>query len=364
MDRALLMARAGHIQQWGGTRLITLEDGTERGVRAVEFRTSAGLEFAVLVDRGMDVGWTRFQGRSVAFHSPVGFASPALAEIDGGLGWLRSFSGGLFVTAGLDHVLFPERDPADTYGEAARADGTSYGIHGRVAVIPGRLTSYGEEWRGDTCVLYAVGEVDQATALAEHLRLVRRVETTLDGKSITWTDRVENLWHLPTPQMLLYHINLGAPLLDPSCQLLIPSKAVRWTTPNVPSSDPSCYLRFQEPEYGFEAQAFEHEMAPQDDGQVEVALINRRDPDRPWGVSLLYDPTRFPFFFQWRFLARGNYVTAFEPSTNSALGRAHARDAGELTLLGPGESREAVTTLRVLDGAEECDAAAQRIKAF
>ena len=56
MDRAWLMARAGHIQQWGGTRLVALEDGTERGVRTVEFRTSAGLEFAVLVDRGMDVG--------------------------------------------------------------------------------------------------------------------------------------------------------------------------------------------------------------------------------------------------------------------------------------------------------------------
>jgi hypothetical protein len=261
----------------------------------------------------------------------------------------------------LDHILFPERDPADTYGEAARADGTAYGIHGRVAVIPGRLTSYGEEWRGDTCVLHAVGEVEQATALAEHLRLVRRVETTLDGKSITWTDRVENVWHLPTPHMLLYHINLGAPLLDPSCQLLIPSKAVRWATPNVPKSDPSGYLRFDEPEYGFEAQALEHEMSPGDDGRVEVALINRRDPDRPWGVSLVYEHARFPFFFQWRFLARGNYVTAFEPSTNSAFGRAHAREAGELALLAPGESRESTTTLRMLDGAEECEATAQRI---
>jgi len=362
MDRKATMERVGNLQQWGGTRLVTLEDGAERGVRAVEFRTTSGLEFAVLVDRGMDIGWARYQGRSIAYHSPTGFVSPAFSEVDTGLGWLKTFSGGLFVTAGLDHILFPETDPFDTYGEAARANGTTYGIHGRVSVLPGRLISYGEEWRDDVCHLYAEAEVEQATALGEHLRLVRRIETTLDGLSLSWTDRVENVWHLPTPHMLLYHTNLGAPLLDETSELLIPSKSVRWTTPSVASDDIACFKRFQAPARGFEAQAFEHEMAARADGRVEVALLNRRDSARPWGVSLDYDPERFPYFLQWRFLAAGNYVTAFEPSTNSALGRKHAREAGELTILEPGESCTSTTTLQVLDGAEECEMAAERIR--
>ena len=361
MDRATLMERVGHLQQWGGTRFVTLEDGAERGVRAVEFRTTSGLEFAALVDRGMDIGWARYRGRSLAWHSPVGFISPALSEVDEGLGWLRSFAGGLFVTAGLDHVLFPERDPADTYGEAARADGTSYGIHGRASVLPGRLVGYGEEWRGDTCHLYAEAQMEQATALAEHLQLTRRIDCTLDGRSISWTDRIENVWYLPTTHMLLYHINFGAPLLDPSSELIIPSRSIRWTTPSVPVDDSECYLRFHEPQRGFAAQAFEHDMVPRDDGRVEVALINRQDAERPWGISLEFDAERFPFFFQWRWLSAGNYVTAFEPSTNSALGRAHARESGEMTILQPGESRASTTTLRILDGAEECTAASERI---
>ena len=364
MDRTAMMQRVGHLQQWGGTRLVTLEDGSERGVRAVEFRTTAGLEFAVLIDRGMDIGWARYQGRSIAWHSQTGFVSPAYAEVDAGMGWLKTFSGGLFNSSGLDHALFPETDPHDTYGEAARASGTSYGIHGRVSTIPGRLIAYGEQWRDDVCYLYAEAEVDQATGLGEHLRLVRRVETTLDGMHVSWTDRVENVWHLPTPHMFLYHTNLGAPLLDESCELLIPSVSIRWTTPNVPDNDPEVYRRLVAPQPGFEAQAFEHEMTADPDGRVEVALVNRNDESRPWGVVMEYDSARFPFFFQWRFLAVGNYLTAFEPSTNSALGRAHAREAGELTMLESGEWREATTTLRILDGVDACDATAARIAAL
>ena len=59
-------------------------------------------------------------------------------------------------------------------------------------------------------------------------------------------------------------------------------------------------------------------MVPATTDAVEVALINRQDAGRPWGVSVDYDAERFPFFFQWRWLAAGNYVTVFEPSTNSA----------------------------------------------
>lgn len=362
MDKRSLMRRAGHLQQWGGTRLVTLEDGGERGVRAVEFRTMAGLEFAVLIDRGMDVAWARYQGRSIAWHSPTGFVSPRLAELDDGLGWLRTFGGGLFATAGLDHILFPEVDPLDTYEEAARAGGTAYGIHGRVSNLPGRLIGYGEQWQDDACTLFAEAEVVQAGGLAENLRLVRRVETTLDGRSISWTDTVVNDGHLTTPHMLLYHINLGAPLLDEAAELLLPSDEIRWTTPSVPAGDGNGHLAIHEPVHGFQAQALEHRMRRSPGDRVEVALINRAAPDRPWGVSLDYDAQRFPYFFQWRFLAMGNYVTAFEPSTNAACGRTEARKAGELTLLEPGQALRSTTTVTVLDGASEVDLAAERIR--
>ena len=100
----------GDLQQIGGARLVTLEDGPERGVRVIEFRTSTGIELGVIVDRALDLGWCRHHGRSVAWHSPTGFVGPWYREPQG-LGFLRSFPGGPTVTCGLDHILFPE-DPA------------------------------------------------------------------------------------------------------------------------------------------------------------------------------------------------------------------------------------------------------------
>lgn len=360
MDKHTALAIAGDLQQWGGTRLVELADGPERGVRAVEFRTTAGVEFAAVVDRGMDVAWARYHGRSIAWHSPTGFVHPAHRDNDR-LGWLRTFGGGLFATAGLDHVLFPDEDPEDTYGYPARTS-TEYGLHGRVSTVPGRLRNYGEEWQGETCVLFAEAEVRQAGALAENLVLRRRVETTLDGRSIVWNDTVENEGRQPTPQMLLYHINLGAPLVHPSCSLLLPSREIRWATSDE-ASETGEHLTIPEPQRNFVEQAFEHDMVADADGRVEAVVINHADADCPWGISLRYERSRFPYFFQWRYFSEGTYALGFEPSTNAAAGRAEARRRGELTILEPGESRSARTEIAILDGPAECDAAAARVQA-
>ena len=95
------------LSQFAGVRLMTLGDGVERGVRMLEFRTGTGLRFTVLVDRALDIADCEYRGAAIGWHSPSGFRHPGLHEYEGegGLAWLRSFSG-LIVTCGLDHILF------------------------------------------------------------------------------------------------------------------------------------------------------------------------------------------------------------------------------------------------------------------
>ena len=50
-----LLARVGDISQIAGVRQVVLNDGVERGVRAAEFKTGSGLDFTVLIDRGLDI---------------------------------------------------------------------------------------------------------------------------------------------------------------------------------------------------------------------------------------------------------------------------------------------------------------------
>lgn len=348
---------AGHPRQWGGTRLVTLEEGAERGVRVVEVSTTAGLDYGVIVDRAMDVGWLRYRGRACAWLSPTGFVAPWYREVEG-LGFLRSFGGGLMVTCGLDHILFPQVDPNDTYDYPGRTE-TSYGLHGRVSSTPGVLRGHGGEWHGDTCRLTVEGEVRQTGALAEELVLRRRLSSDLDGAEILIEDEVTNEGHHVTPHMYLYHMNLGAPLLDAGTELVGPILETTWQTPS--ATTPGEHLVVPPPSRDFVEQAFRHTMAAADDGTVSVALVNRSSDDGPWGLEVRYDAEAFPVFLQWRYLAAGTYVMGFEPSTNGIDGRAGDRENGRLILLEPGENRRYRTVVRILPDAAACDDLRERV---
>jgi hypothetical protein len=157
LSRRDLAMRSGALSQFAGVRLMTLGDGVERGVRMLEFRTGSGLRFTVLVDRGFDVGDCDYRGAAIGWNSPAGFRHPGLHEYnsEGGLGWLRSFSG-LLATCGLDHIAASQSEDGDHFHHPARKT-IEHTIHGRVAFIPGRLTGYGEEWRDDECWLFCEG---------------------------------------------------------------------------------------------------------------------------------------------------------------------------------------------------------------
>lgn len=63
LSRPQVAERSGMLSQFAGVRLMTLDDGVERGVRMLEFRTGSGLRFTALVDRALDIADCEFNGR-------------------------------------------------------------------------------------------------------------------------------------------------------------------------------------------------------------------------------------------------------------------------------------------------------------
>ena len=157
LARAPVLERVtGDLAAAGGVRAVVLDDGAERGIRALEFRTGGGLSFDVLVDRAMDIGSAEYRGVGVRAGSrPPGSVTRACTSTgdEDGLSWLRSFSG-LMVTAGLDHTLFGGEVDASNYHYPPRTS-VRHGLHGRVAQHPRPATGYGERW--DRRPLRAVG---------------------------------------------------------------------------------------------------------------------------------------------------------------------------------------------------------------
>ena len=360
LDRTQLARRAGDLSALGGVRSVVLEDGAERGIRALEFRTGSGLAFDVLVDRAMDIGPAEHAGRSFGWRSATGFRHPGLHEYrdEDGLSWLRSFSG-LFVTGGLDHTLFTAEVDASQYHYPFRKSVWN-GLHGRVANIPARLLGYGEEWRSaDTCTLWAEGEVRQAAVFGEHLRLRRRIEADLGGNSIRLTDTVTNHGFDPTPHMFLYHINLGWPLVDEGAQLVAPIARTSWSTESVREQRVS-YQRFPAPQAGFVEQVYAHEVEADANGSVSAVLVNDQ---LQMGLRLDWSVNEFPHFFEWLHLHEGAYAVGLEPSTHAVAGEAAARADGSMIWLSAGESRSYHTVFSVLDGAAALAEAIQGIRA-
>ncbi|TCT08763.1 uncharacterized protein DUF4432 [Tepidamorphus gemmatus] len=367
MSRRDVARHAGMLSQFAGVRLMTLGDGVERGIRMLEFRTGTGLRFTVLVDRALDVADCEFRGAAIGWHSPAGFRHPALHEYEGegGLAWLRSFSG-LMVTCGLDHTLFMDSDPADHYVYGPRKSVDS-SLHGRIGTIPGRLTGYGESWDGDDCTLWCEGIVQQSTVFGEDLHLIRRIEAKVGANEFVLKDRVVNHGFYDTPHMFLYHINVGHPVLAEGSRYLAPIRKTVWAAhagDNYRRQGVG-YRTLPAPRSNFHEQVWEHEMSADADGKVPVALVNDSfDGGRGLGFLVETAKAEFPAHFEWQNLQEGQYALGIEPSTNHVLGKPFARERGELIRLSHGEERRYTTRFAVLDGADEIAAAEARIRAI
>ena len=299
----------------------------------------------------MDLAECEHKGRAIGWQSPTGFRHPALhdPEGEGGLGFLRSFSG-LLATCGLDHVGFMAEEPAERYNYAPRTT-VRYPIHGRASMTPARLTGYGEHWDGDRCVLWAEGIVQQAALFAENLHLLRRIEAEVGGNEIRIHDRVVNRGFAPTPHMLCYHLNVGYPLLDEGARLVAPIADVVFAShagENYRKQGVG-YRTMPAPPDSFREQVWEHRMAPDGNGRVRVALLNDR---LAFGLMVETVHAQLPVQYQWQNFQAGAYALGIEPATNHIVGRAHAREHGELIILGHDEERRYDVTLRVLDGAD------------
>lgn len=361
-EKAELLRHVGQLSAVGGVQAVELGDGRERGVRTLQFRTGTGFAFSVMVDRGLDIGPCEFRGQSLGWHSSAGWPHPSFFEPSDPLGVLRTIGGMLF-TCGLDHTLGPCEDTASQYHLPYKKM-ERYPLHGRIANLPARLTSYGERWEGNECVLFAEGVISQAAVFGENLRLIRRIESRLGANGLRIHDVVENVGYDPTPHMILYHVNTSFPLVMKGAEFVGPIEKIEWSNESgrgIGASPPrrASYKKFSSPVVGFVEQAWQHKMRARA-GWVTVAILNR---SLGLGLELRYRRATLPFFLEWRNMAAGNYVVGIEPGNAPALGRLAARKSGQLVILQPGERREYDLEISVLNGLRELSAARKRIRA-
>jgi hypothetical protein len=322
-SRRELLRRAGDLSQLLGVKEYTLEGGRARGVRAVDARNGSGLEFTVLPDRGMDIAWLSLGGRNLSYIGSPGAVGPQYYD-QAGLGWLRGFTAGFLTTCGLRNV-----------GSPCEEGGESFGLHGRAANAPAESLCADVDWEGGLPTLRVSGRMREARVFGENLAFTRRISSPCGRNALVIEDRVENLGFREEAIELLYHFNLGYPLVDAGAELLAPSKATK-PRDDTARAGLARWSKAEAPTPGWAEQVFYHDLRSDSRGRTCVALVNR---EASLGVALRFELGQLPNFTQWKMMGEGEYVMGLEPCNCLVEGRARAMESGMIEVLKPGSHK-------------------------
>lgn len=347
--REELLRHIGSINQVGGVRLLNAQNGMERDVRVVSMKTGE-VEILIVVDRGMDMANVEYKGIPLAWISQTGFIAPSFFEPEG-FGWLRGFFGGLLTTCGLTYLGAPTVDM-----------GEQLGLHGRISYIPAELTRVEGYWDGDDYIMVVEGACREARVFGPNIVLKRRIESKLGSKTIVIRDSVVNEGWDPQPLMILYHFNLGFPLVDENAYLVSTS---RLYVPRDRDAEEEAdkYDRFQRPTRGFKEKVYFHDMTVDSDGYAYAAVVNEKLADG-LGLYIKYRKNELNRFIEWKMMGEGTYVIGLEPANCLVLGRDKERKWGTLQFIQPNEERRFTVELNVLTSLDEIEKFLEKIYAI
>jgi galactose mutarotase-like enzyme len=305
----------------------TLRGGLRDGVDVVEVDNGL-LRFTVVPTRGMGL-WRAWLGdMTIGWQSPVnGPVHPQFVPVDApnGIGWLSGFDE-LVCRCGLESNGAPQFDAS---GQLL------YPLHGRIANLPAHRVEVSTD--PETKAISVTGVVDEARLFCNKLRLTSTIETVIGQPWLRIVDEVTNLWGEPSELELLYHINMGHPLLSPGARIVAPIKTLVPRDPHS-ASDVRTWSTYAPAQAGKQEFAHFLELAADSNGRTR-ALLELADGER--GVSLEFNRRQLPTFTLWKSerLPTDGYVTGLEPGINLPNIKAFEKERGRVAVLAPGETR-------------------------
>ena len=320
--REELLQYTGNQAQIGGTRHYCLSGGPGLNMRAIDVNTGSGLHYTIMPDRGMDISLASYKGTNLAFITPNGETHPSFYEPQGA-GWLHTFAGGLLTTCGLTWLGPPVKDGDEELG-----------LHGRYSTIPAKQVSDLSHWIEDDYHICLTGTTEEATLFGTKMRLEREISGVTGKNIIKIRDRVTNFGYTRTPYTILYHINLGYPLLSEDAELIIDPVE---TTPATEIAARSIgeFRKFTKPQPGFFEHVFYHKLKADSDGNTGVRLENRKIGI---AIDIHFNINQLPLLTQWKMMGQGDYVLGLEPCNVPTRNRVWLKENNMLPYLEPGES--------------------------
>lgn len=319
----------GHESQYYGVEEHRLIGGKGDGMRLFQVRNGKGLSFTVSAARAADISRLEFCGMNMGYFAPCGYVSPAYYDDREDL-FLKSFTAGFLTTCGLTNVGSPCEDA-----------GEKLPLHGSIGNTPAEHIY----WESDEKEIRLHAKVIDARLFSHKLVLSRVISCSLQENAFAIEDTVKNEGDGAYPVEVLYHINIGYPLLSEKSLLSILSDEViprnRRAAEGIGEWD-----KMGKPEAGFEEQCYYHKF-----GKVGKAGVFQ--PEEGLGLMLLFDGANLNYFTEWKMTGIRDYALGLEPGNCHPDGRKKMREDGALKILQPKEEVTYRVGIRMIKGMEE-----------
>ena len=279
------------------------------GERLLVIRAAGGLEVDLLPDRGLDLGAVWWAGLPVAWRSP----NPV--DPGTGRGWEDRFLGGLLATCGPDNI--------------GPARGTA-GQHGTHHLTPAHDVRWWRERTSDALEVHVQATIAHTSLAGPRIVIDRHVVVATGSPWVQVSDVVRNVGDEPVGVPLLYHVNLGAPLLRPRARLQVDAQRFITREPLPDGRDP---FVFPEPRARLAPVVVEHLDLATRKGRARAVLT-----DTGAGVDVVVDWTAdsLPRLNTWSWPARDAWVLGVEPANAPLFGPERERPFAGAPVLAPG----------------------------
>ncbi len=274
-----MKGQISNLLQIAYARRITMESGKEQGLKVIDC-DNGKIRILLNESRALDIMQVYHEGQNVSFVSKNGFNNK-VGE------FLSRFEGGMIYTCGLDAIGGME----------------GYDIHGSFHLNSADVVKVECNENGIT----VEADIYSTSLFGANLKMHRKIYTALGSEIVSVEDTLINLAHLPQQYCLLYHVNVGYPMLDEGAEVVANVKEVigrnDWSTSRVAERE-----RASAPVDGQEETCYFLQM-----NEPKISLVNKKIEKK---FTLDYSKETLPCLIHWHSMASGDYAMGFEPSTS------------------------------------------------
>lgn len=309
-------------------RFVRLTDGPRSGVEVLEIATG-NFRTAILPTRGMSLWKAWCDDWEIGWQSPVaGPIHPSLIRIDepSGLGWLDGFDE-LVVRCGLESNGAPDFEAGGKL---------KYPLHGKIGNLPARRLDIAVDPEAGT--LQVVGLVSETRFLIQSLEMRSEYIFRVNEAAVACVDTITNRSARAASMQLLYHINVGAPLLQAGSRVVAAFEELAPRDARAAEGIDG-WDSYLGPAAGYAEQVYFAKPIADEQGWSTSVL---HDAEVSRGVSVGFKTTTLPYLNLWKNTTAevDGYVTGLEPATGFPNPRSFEAAQNRVVPLAAGESRK------------------------